>query len=233
MDIRGHVTPDACVFFSGGIDSLLVLDLVSEINPEIPVVTFAADFDKALWKQFEGLILERGLTLYTYPPSHRYFVPNGEELSLIDEYGYGGITIPVIRDIEDGERCAFDLSAERMPTPDIYWTKVFTGVLKGDSHSLSKGNPFLGKEVTEHNGITFISPLYNWTKAEVIAEANKRGLTPIEGTGEISACIKCLLHSETYCPKEQQVIKGVKWDADAMLKAFQQKYYGSTDNSAA
>ena len=224
-----NATSQPGIFFSGGIDSLLLLDIIREFDNTIPVLTFAQDFTKEQWVRFENLILKWELSLYTFPPYHRFFVPNGTDISLIDEYNYGGISFPIIRDLEHGDKCGLELSQQRLMTPDTFWQTTFIGALKDDIHPLAKGNAYLGGEHSQIENLTFIAPLWEWSKAEVIEEAAKRGLIAIEGTGELSACTKCLQSTEpVYCVKRDTIIEAVKWEPENQLSAFRSKYYGIT-----
>lgn len=211
-----------CVFLSGGVDSLVLLHLVRDCS--FPVVTFSEDFSKEQVKKLEKIIFDYGLTLYTYPPKSRYFVPHNDGVSLVDEYGFAGETIPVIRDIEDAETgCLAELSSRRFDNFDFGFDCVLTGALKEDFHPLT-GNPMA--EIKEQ-GITFICPLWNWSKERVKRYAAKYGLSPIEGTGELKSCNKCL-HSSTFCPKEQRVIPQIDWSPQQNLQIFRERFnYGN------
>lgn len=209
------------IFFSGGIDSLVLLHQAKHL----PVITFAQDWTKEQLEKLENLIAEWNLTLYMYPPNKRYFVPNGENLSLIDEYGFENQIIPVIRDLEDGQRCSLELDEQRYESFGLGWNTVLTGILKDDVHPVA--GKMVEKAVTEINGITFIAPLFDWSKEDVLRYAKEHDLLKfvVEGTGDLKACSRCLTGKDkVFCPKENREIPVVKWPKEKMLKSFQQKF---------
>jgi diphthamide synthase (EF-2-diphthine--ammonia ligase) len=211
---------NACVFYSGGIDSLVLLHLLKE--EKFPVITFAEDFTKEQMKKIEKVVLDYDLILYSYPPRNRYFLPNGSGFSLMDEYGFSGQIIPVVRDIEDSdEGCLAELSKRRFDNFSFGFNCVLTGTLKEDFHPVI-GNPM--DEIKEQGNITFINPLWNWSKREVEEKAAEWNLTAIADTGDLQICSKCL-HGETFCPKENRVIPGIDWNPELNLQLFKEKFY--------
>lgn len=209
----------ACVFFSGGIDSLVLLYLLKDY--ELPVISFTSDWKKEDKKKLEQLIFDWNLTLYTYPIKNRYIVPNEGSLSLIDEYGFAGFDLPVIRDITESDTCLADLSKERFTDFDFGFDTVFTGILKEDENF---GTNWF--DVQKQQGkINFVSPLFDWTKGEIQEFAKEKGLTELViDSNEISVCTKCLHGKETFCPAEQRVISPVDFDGQKMLGAYREKY---------
>lgn len=209
---------NAVVFLSCGVDSLLTLYFVREQNKEVPVVVFSADWSRAQMKQLERLIFEWDLTAYIYPPNNRYFIGEGERMSLVDEYIFGAVTFPVVRDVEKGTKCAFSLDAQRHEGFNLGWDTVFTGNLSSDTHF--SGIPALSrKSETVAGGIRFIAPLHRWTKSAVIRTARSLQIDKyvIEDSGDI-ALADCF---NGECGRHGKV----DYDGKAMLKAFQEKYF--------
>ncbi len=226
--IRSAVSPpnDPVLLLSGGIDSVVTLFLIRQLKKSVPVIIFAADFSQEQQQNIENLIFNWDLTAYIYPPKHRYFVPNGEGLSLVDEYGLEDLTIPVVRDLENGDKCGIRLNEQRNSGFGLGWNTVLTGILAEDAH------PVMGKMATSvvsgYGRINFVAPLFEWTKAEVSSFAEKHELTKliVDGTGEIRACTACLdpAQEKVFCPFEQKEIPIVQWEPNKMLSAFQQKF---------
>lgn len=220
--IRHALQMNACLFLSGGQESLLLLHLLRQ-TANIPVITFAEDWTKEQLKQLEKIVLDYDLTLYTYPSANRYFLPNGDGFSLVDEYGFGGNLIPVVRDIEDAETgCLADIETRRLDMFDFGFDCVLTGFLKEDNHALI-GNPM--GEVKEQGTITFIAPLWNWTKAEISAEIERLNLHVIEKSGDLRSCAKCLgAEKEVFCHKENKMIPTIEWSPQENLEIFREKF---------
>src|ERR1051325_9999083 len=104
-----------CLLLRGGRDSVLLLKKIREIRGEIDCVCFATDFTKAQWKIIENLIAKWNLEVYTLPPKATYFIPNGEQLVRVDEYGLGAVIFPVVRDfVHSDERCALEANSLRL-----------------------------------------------------------------------------------------------------------------------
>lgn len=216
------VGSNPCVFLSGGVDSLLTLYFVREQNKEIPAVVFAADWTKEQLKKLENLIFEWDLTAYIYPPSNRYFI---DGLSLVDEYSFAGLTIPVVRDVEKGIKCAFTLNTERNAGFNLGWDTVFTGVLASDAHPAIM-TPLAKQPVWERAGIKFVSPLHGWTKSAVerAVRSLKIDKYVVEATGEIELCTACMHGKRVFCPLVNKEIEPVSFDGKAMLKEFRKKF---------
>lgn len=218
--INQALTQKSCVFLSGGVDSLVLLHLVCQIQP-IPVISFLEDFSKSQIKKLEEVILKYDLTLYSYPPNNRYFVPNGNGISLIDEYGFSSETIPVVRDLEDSDTgCLAELSRRRLPDFSFGFDTVLTGILKSDLHPLF-GNTM--EEIKIQDNVTFVSPLWDWSKGEVQEKAEEFGLTEYVEEDDLRICSKCL-YGETFCPKEKRIIPGISWNPDLNLQLFREKF---------
>lgn len=209
-----------CLFFSGGMDSLLLLYLAKDL----PVVIFASDWTKAQMRGLEKVVLEFGLTLYTYPTRNRYVVPNDEGFSLIDEYGFAGMELPVIRDVVEGETCLADLDKKRFEMFDFGFDTVLVGALKGDKHYLTGVTWFA--EEKQQGKIRFVAPLFDWTKEEVEGAIDDIGLRDfiIEDSGEISLCTKCLNGTETFCPAEGRIISPIDFNGKEMERTFRAKF---------
>ena len=224
--IQSAVNP--VLLLSGGIDSILTLFLVRKLF-DVPVIAAMQDFNKSQRRAIEKLVYEWDLTCYTAPPVNRYFVPNERSVSLIDEYIFGGAVMPVIRDFEYADTaCALELNGARSSGIWLGWQTVLTGLLKTDAHPATG---FLAKTALFKSGeVNFISPLFDWTKAEIQAAAADLDLlkyVAVPDTGDVQACVKCLEVGEggkVFCHRENKKIARRIWQRAEMLKEFQNKY---------
>lgn len=219
------------VMFSGGLDSLLTLWMVRQ-ERDVDVITLRQNFSKLQWGIIDKLIKEWDLTVITAPPLRSYIVPNGEYLARIDEYQFGRTALPVLRDFEDGKDCSLQMDNQTLDYAFPY-DVVFTGAKKED-WSAATGMP-MGAEVVEKDGVTFVQPLFHWTKKQVMAEVQRLGLPYTTewydggderyATDTIHACTNCMKdEKEVYCHLEQKQIETVEWDRKGMLNAFQTRF---------
>jgi hypothetical protein len=220
------------LLLSGGRDSVLLLEKIRAIRGEIDCVCFATDFTREQWGIIESLIREWNLEVYTIPPMATYFIPNGDGLARVDEYGLGPLTFPVMRDLvhSDG-RCALDASLKRLEAAPLNYDVVFLGTRKAD-HSAATGLT-MSEPVVRFGEVTFVAPLWDYSDAEVLEEA--AGLPDArefyeEGreefdTGNAVFCSRCLqAEAPVFCPKAGKEIESVKWDKAAALKFFREKF---------
>lgn len=224
----------AAVAVSGGRDSLIVLDQVRKVRPDIEVLVFKTDFTANQWKVIDNLIRLWDLTVMAPPPKASYLIPNGEQLARVDEYDVGvGVTIPVLRDLVHSERCLWDLENRYLPVSPLGYDLLFVGSRQGDS-SPATGQP-LHKAVSRIGNMTIASPIYYWTD-EQVREASKELPYAREwyeegdasfDTGNLLACSRCVDSGDgrpVCCPKQGRVIKGHEWDKPLMLKTFREKF---------
>ncbi len=221
-DLIAKTDGNRVVFLSGGADSLIVLKLCLE-QFETDAVAFTSDWTDEQMKRLTQLSADWNFTLYTFPPSHRFIVPSGDSFALVDEY-LGAL--PVVRDIEDGEKCVFELSQDRHEGFWLDWATVFTGFKKSDTHEVTGQTVFAKEKIYKVGNLTFVSPLHDFTGEDIKEALEMLDISDrvIENTGEISACAECLKGKEVYCPVEQKRIAPKIWDGQAMRNAFREKY---------
>lgn len=209
------------VLFSGGIDSLLVLSMMREEYPDIAVVTLKQNYSKAQWAVVENVIKQWDLEVRSWPPMRSYLVPN-EPIARVDEYSFGEVSLPVIRDIEDGSNCVFEMDNQTLEHFPFDYDVVFVGS-REDDHSPATGRP-LRSQVTDCGNFVIVAPLWKWTKDMVRAEAQKRGLPPALESSDIQACTKCLGGVKVYCPVKNDYIDPVDWNPGQMLGTFRERF---------
>lgn len=221
-----------CVFFSGGIDSLLVLSMVRKFRPDISVVTFRDSMPKHQWKIIENVVKEWDLQVLSFPPSHAYFIPNKDKISYVTEYSLNGCPLPLIRDIIPGPGCSLEFDRRRLPVMTFDYDVIFIGTRKEDEHS-ALGKP-ISQPVTVIGPLTFVAPIFELSKEGVRDGAKDLLFSQefyIEGdetydTGNLPACSSCLEEGEgqVFCPKRGEHIPRIEWDRAAMLSSFQEKF---------
>lgn len=206
------------VLWGAGKDSQLLLRLVNDVR-EVPALWFRS-VDRKRNKFAEQFIADSGMTAYSWEPADRYILPNGEGMSLIDEYSLGHRKVPFVSDIAPGERCAVNLPKERVAFVNYDFDVTFAGTKKCDSHSL----------VTPPKG--FVYPLWEMSDAEVW-EAIREMEIPVEesvydgrepdGPG---LCTRCLMpgSDKVFCPDAQRLIPRFVWDQQAALAAFHSRF---------
>lgn len=202
------------VLSSFGKDSVLVLDLARAIRPDVDVLWFRDERDG----EAEKIIASLGLTVYSYLPSTRSVVPNGEGLSLINFLDFGGgALVPQIVDLEDSNRCVGELKSGK---PFAYdWDVTITGWRESDNHPLKYAYFEDGEQI---GNTRFYAPIRHLSDDEVYVEVKRRGLKFSAKQVE-QFCTKCL-RGPTVCPLSNQMIPAYKWQPNASLEAFRQRF---------
>lgn len=221
-----------CVFFSGGIDSLLVLSMVRERCPDITVVTFRDSMPSHQWKIIEDVIKKWDLQVLSFPPSNAYFIPNKDKVSYVTEYSLNGLAVPLVRDVVPGEGCSLEVDTKRLPIMSFDYDVIFLGSRRADSHETL--GRLISKPVVEVGPFTFVSPIFELSKEEVIHQA--KGLPFSQefyvrvddtyDTGNIPACSNCLEEGDeqVFCPRRETYIPRITWDRAGMLSAFRNRF---------
>lgn len=215
----------ACLFLSGGSDSLLLLNVLLDMKSDFSLLTFDATFSPRQKRVIDGLVYEHGLRVYSYKPRTAYFVGDAGSLAFVEEYALpDGTAVPFIRDCVAGEKCSFDVTVETRPSVPIAFELYLFGTRHSDWH-WSFGNAFGSPRVKLRCGEIF-APLWEWSKSDVRAGLNSYGLRkPKVDTGDYEFCTACLAgKGQVFCPKQQKEIEAVDWDARAMLDAFREKF---------
>jgi 3'-phosphoadenosine 5'-phosphosulfate sulfotransferase (PAPS reductase)/FAD synthetase len=213
-----------CLWFSGGNDSRLLLEVMLETKKPFGILRFDDGWNREQRKQVDAIILKHNLQVFSYPPIENLLVGNDTELSLASRYavnGFGQATT-IIRDlVDDPKRCAFDLMLEtpkQLSAPTEFAAHI-RGTRKEDRHWIGGNEPLLKGEDWYVGEKYFVAPLWDWT-AEDVAEALKIYEIDAGGNdlGDIYACTNCLRsEGQVFCPKEDKEIDGVKWDRKANL----------------
>jgi hypothetical protein len=216
----------ACLFLSGGSDSLLLLQVLLEMKADFAVMSFDTTFSERQKQVLDDLVYRENIRILSYQPKAAYFIGDGKgKLAFVEEYGMlSGESLPVLRDCVGGKKCSYDVMIEtREQAPIGFQVNIF-GTRKTDRH-WSWGNMFAKPEIALGYG-KIIAPLWNWTRRDVAEALKSYGLKkPKTDTGNYEFCTACLEgKGPVFCPKEQKEIESVDWDAKVMLDAFQSKF---------
>jgi len=219
------------ILWSGGKDSMLLLWLVRALRPDTDILWFREDLTSEQ-KEFPlSVIRDENLTVSTFAPAQRYYLPNEGGLTLVSEYQIGNQRLPHLADVEHSDRCGLEISQERTPFVSYPWDLSFIGIKKTDYHPLLHGIELLPDG--NFGNTKICAPLRDMTDEEVwnaIYELDipydrkrydQRGPDP----DSLYACTRCLTgQGEVFCPKVKQNIPAVVWDRQDALTEFQRRF---------
>lgn len=216
-------TTDHCaLFWSGGLDSTLLLAMLLEEKKSFDIIQFRDQWTRAQRKRVDALIETYNLKVFSYAPATLNVIGDGDQISIVREYAVQGGAIPLISDVIDGTKCIESLN-ERSNAP-ITWPLIVVGSRKDDAH-------YAGKAVHSERWMVgktqFWAPLYDKNRDWVKSELKRRGwpsdeVSEQEDTGNLSLCTACLrTKDKVFCPKRGHDIQGVDWSPSANLKIFQ------------
>ena len=217
--LAGAQSPVVC--WSGGKDSQLLLRLVAEQRPDVPVLYFRSpDPKRRRWA--EQFIADSDLTAYSWLPADRYVVPG---VHLVEEYSFGNMRLPIVSDVHHSDRCVLKIPREFVGHVAYPFDVTLVGVKDSDEH------PILGKGYWQPDGDGCFAPLRSLSDEEVwqaireleipVEEAVYDGSEP-DGP---SFCTRCLSEEpEVFCPAAGRVIPRFDWNPSAALSAFRQRF---------
>ncbi len=216
------------LWFSGGLDSTLVLTMLREQPIDFDIVQSRDMWTKEQRKRSDGLIKKWNLKVFSYAPAHISLMGDGDNISAVFEYAIGGTKNLVVKDLVGTSGCYQDLPLRRSPNPPFQWDLHIVGSRKDDRHYSRKGSVIPG-ETWQTGNSTIYAPLYNFTREDVKRELRARGLddsevSEVEDTGNLQACTACLKGKEVFCPKEGKVIQPVNWQPEINLSNFRQAF---------
>lgn len=194
------------LLFSGGKDSLLLLDIVRQIRP----VTIIHFYDR-LHPEVERIFKLWDLDILSWNPSVHYFIPWNGDPVLVSEYSFGEARLPVVVPITatqtgcDVER----LSRDRMENFDYPFDLTLWGYKKDDERHPIMGQPF--PIAFELGPTLMIAPLYHWSDEDVLEEIAKRGLPYRPFSDELKMCLACQRSIGT-------------WDKETSLQFFANRF---------
>jgi len=211
------------VAWSGGKDSQLLLRLVAEFCPSVPILYFrSADPNRRRWA--EQFIADSDLIAYSWNPADRYVVPG---IHLVEEFSLGHMRLPIVSDVAEGDRCILQIPKDYVPYVAYPFDVTLVGVKDCDEH------PLLGKGFWPPDGDGCFAPLRHMTDEDVwrairdleipVEEAVYNGSVP-DGP---SFCTRCLsAQGDVFCPAVNDLIPPFQWNREAALSAFNTRFGG-------
>lgn len=175
------------ILFSGGKDSLLLLDIVRKIRP----VTIIHFYNRRLHPQVERIVKLWDLEVLSWLPALQYFIPWEDDPALVSEYSFGNARLPVVTSITQSKtECEVERpSFQQTPFFDYPFDKTFWGYRACDERHPIMGQPF---PITFELGpTTMLAPLYHWSDEDVLREISERGLPYEPFSDELKMCAKC------------------------------------------
>ena len=122
------------LWWSGGLESTLLLALLRQQPHHFDIVQMRDLWTKGQRKKSDDLIKEWKLKVFILPSANKFFIGQGDEITLVDEYPVGNSTIPMLRDVVEGTQCLGDMDKFRAPYAPINWDLHIVGSRKDDTH---------------------------------------------------------------------------------------------------
>lgn len=208
-----------CLWFSGGSDSRLLLELLIEDGRDFGLLRFDDGWTREQSKAVDEVIIAKNLPVFSYPAIEHVLASEAGEISMVSLYVVdgGGNSAMLVRDVVDNpDRCAFDVkleTAKGLRAP-VEWKQHIWGTRSEDRHWLGTDEPLAAREWTIGSK-AFSAPLWEWTAEDVRAALETLGIeTTGPDTGDIGCCVNCLKEAtgRVFCPKAGEEIDAVTWD---------------------
>lgn len=220
----------AALFFSGGSDSLLLLNIMLELGKPFSIMCFDHTLSRPQRKYIDSLIQEHDLRVFSYRPSNAYLIGDGKQVSMVEEYEMLGVgRMPFIKDaVHDETHCAVeDVKLGPWhdgPAPVGFKLNIF-GTRKTDRH-YATGRAWQKGQEWAVGPFHYLAPLWDWTRKDVKAALQSYGAEwPKLDTGSLPMCLNCLCGTgQVFCPKLQDKIPAIDWSPQAMLEEFRKKH---------
>lgn len=215
---------------SFGKESVLLLWLLREQCPTMPVIFWHHDMISEQWEFAQRLVKKWDLTVFNWPPADRYLVSRGEGVSMINEYMLGGYRFPTISDFERSDRCVLDSNPKRKLEMTYGFDLTFIGTKATDSHYIVGSNPL--PQDMQFGSTRLVAPLRDMTDAQVWDAITELGVpydelrypdsTDARDPSAKHFCTRCL-EGPTICPKTGEKLE-FEWDKTASLEAFRNRF---------
>lgn len=207
-----------CLWFSGGSDSRLLLELMLITGKPFGILLFQDGWTREQKRKTDEIIIKHNLMTFSYPAIENLLVTEDGEISLVSAYAIDscGNSFAVIRDlVDEPKRCLFDVKLDlpqMLAAPTAFNTHII-GTRSEDRHwifgekELGRGEDWLIGETA------FTAPLWSWTKGDVRQCLGDLGIDD-DGvdTGNVACCSNCLTQESPFCPKVDRTIEPHGWN---------------------
>lgn len=173
------------MLFSGGKESLLLLDVVRQIRPETTIIHF---YDR-LHPEVEEVIKGWDLELLSWRPAASYLVPWHSDVALVSEYSFGHGRLSVWRDVVDGEECQLEkLRTDRTEFFAYPYDLTLWGYRSEDQ--LHPVMPTSFPREFQLGPTRMVAPLYDLKTEDVLEAIQRLPFSPVTDDS-IRMCAKC------------------------------------------
>lgn len=225
QDVIDAKNPALC--WSGGLDSTLLLAMLREQNIPVDILQFGREtWTKGQKERADRLIKDWDLKVFSYPAGNTHFIGNGTDITAVFDYAVGGSSIPVLRDVVQGDACIATLEGQKLFSPPVEYDLYIVGTRESDAHYAL---PPPQREWTVGNA-KFIAPLFDYTREDVQEGLKERGLpweelSDAEDTGSLVICDRCLRAIEPIeCPIDGSMIDPQGLYLQSNLKIFRERF---------
>ena len=225
----------------GGKDSSLLIWLVRQVKPDIPVVWFRHDYrNRQPYTWSYDRVVAQNLHVVDFLPNDYSVISDGNDVDLIGWYPAGQQrAIPVVFGMRQDEKaeCLWDItgrvSGELSQFPPCV---IFSGAKNSDNDEWAgqRKCPDAGERIGD---LKLFYPLRHLTDTDVwqAIEANNIPYNQgwydgqqANGGDAIPACIRCITGKgePVFCPKENKTIPSPKIDYAARIESWRQYHTG-------
>jgi 3'-phosphoadenosine 5'-phosphosulfate sulfotransferase (PAPS reductase)/FAD synthetase len=194
------------ILCSFGTDSALLLHYARQVKRDISTYYFGDELPAFA----AHMVINDDLTVHSFAPVDRYLVPDGDKLSMIDEYSFNGVRVPMISTVKPGENCRHGNYSSFSNNFYFAHDVMLWGYRYEDEISLLSNIKFEREIQLGHTRL--IAPLYDLSTDQVWNALDALELSYVDDDAEhfCDACLDAVLSTD--------------WDRDAALAGFRARF---------